>query len=329
MRWKSVQDLKIVGTAANVPSLIVTNDQLTELMDTSDEWITTRTGIHQRHISQGENTSDLALQVGHQLLKQTGYSASDIDLIIVATMSPDAYTPSTAAIVQGKLGAEKAMAFDLSAACSGFAFALDTATKMLKASQWQTAIVIGAEVLSKLIDWHDRSTAVLFGDGAGGVLITKTNREGPLVLGRHLQTYGQLNDKIVAGATTSGKNFPKKLTGLTSFKMAGRDVYRFATNEVPRSIKLALQDAKINVNDIDYFILHQANARIIKQIAKRLSLPLEKFPINIGNYANTAAASEPILLSECIANGMIKPGMTIALSGFGGGLSVGTLILKF
>ena len=184
-------------------------------------------------------------------------------------------------------------------------------------------------MLSKLIDWHDRSTAVLFGDGAGGVLITKTERKQPLILGRHIQTYGQLNDKIVAGATTSGHNFPKKLTGLTSFEMAGRDVYRFATNEVPRSVEQAAKNAGVELNQIDYFLLHQANARIIKQIAKRLNQPIEKFPVNIGDYGNTAAASEPILLSECLANGMIQSGMTIALSGFGGGLSVGTLILNF
>lgn len=324
-----MQNLKIAGTAAYVPPLIVTNDQLSGLMDTSDEWITTRTGIHQRHISQGENTSDLALKVGRCLLEKTGYEATDLDLIIVATMSPDAYTPSTAAIIQGKLGAENAIAFDLSAACSGFIYAMDTASRLLKASSWQTAMVIGAEVLSKLIDWHDRSTAVLFGDGAGGVILTKVERQEPLVLGRHLQTYGQLNDKIVAGETTSGNNFPKKLTGLTSFEMVGRDVYRFATNEVPHSISQAVNEAQISMDDIDCFLLHQANARIIKQIAKRLQQPLTKFPINIGDYGNTAAASEPILLSECIDQGVIKAGMTLALSGFGGGLSVGTLILKF
>ncbi|WP_251546633.1 beta-ketoacyl-ACP synthase III [Limosilactobacillus caecicola] len=324
-----MQDLKIVGTAAYVPPLTVSNDDLTTLMDTSDEWITSRTGIRQRHISQGENTSELAVKVGQKLLAQTGYSADQIDLIIVATMSPDAYTPSTAAIVQGKLGAANAVAFDLSAACSGFVFALETAKNILKASAGTTALVIGAEVLSKLVDWHDRSTAVLFGDGAGGVLLTTEERATPLVAGSDLRTMGQLNDKIVAGATTSGTSFPKQVTGLTSFTMAGRDVYKFATNEVPKSIHRAAQKAGIEVEQIDYFLLHQANARIIKQIAKRLAQPLAKFPLNIDEYGNTAAASEPILLNDVVNAGKLKPGMTVAMSGFGGGLSVGTLILNF
>lgn len=324
-----MQDLQIAGTAAYVPPMVVTNDQLATMMDTSDEWITTRTGIHRRHISQGENTSDLALKVGQQLLAQTGLQASDLDLIVVATMSPDAYTPSTAAIVQGKLGASHAVAFDISAACSGFVFAMTTASRLLKASSWKTALVIGAEVLSKLIDWQDRSTAVLFGDGAAGVLLNKTERTNPLVLGSHLQTYGQWSDKIVAGATTSGKKFPKQLTGLTSFSMVGRDVYRFATKEVPRSIEQAAAQAQISLDQVDRFVLHQANARIIKQIAKRLHQPLDKFLLNIGEYGNTAAASEPLLLDEAVRQGQIKPGMTIVLSGFGGGLSVGTMIIKF
>lgn len=324
-----MEDLKIVGTALNVPPLVITNDQLTPLMETSDEWIKTRTGIRQRHIAQGENTSELAVKVGQRLLAQTGYDAQAIDLIIVATMSPDAYTPSTAVIVQGKLGATNAVAFDLSAACTGFVYALDTASKLLQASHWKMAMVIGAEVLSKLVNWHERSTAVLFGDGAAGVLLTKAECTSPLIIGRHLQSFGQYGDQLVAGATTSGNSFPKQLTGLTSFKMEGREIYRFATNSVPLSIKSAIADAGIELSDIDYFLLHQANARIIKQIAKRLALPLTKFPINIGDYGNTAAASEPLLLAECVAKGMIKPGMTIALSGFGGGLSIGTLILKF
>lgn len=324
-----MEGLKIVGTAMNVPPLVITNEQLTPLMETSDEWITTRTGIHQRHIAQGENTSELAAKVGQRLLTQTGYNAQAIDLIIVATMSPDAYTPSTAAIVQGKLGATNAVSFDLSAACTGFIYALDTASKLLQASHWKTAMVIGAEVLSKLVDWHDRSTAVLFGDGAAGVLLTKTERPAPLILGRHLQTFGQFSDQLSAGATISGRSFPKQLTGLTSFKMNGREVYRFATNNVPKSIRNAVADAGIKLADIDYFLLHQANARIIKQIAKRLALPLAKFPMNIDKYGNTAAASEPLLLAEYVAKGIVKPGMTIALSGFGGGLSIGTLILKF
>lgn len=324
-----MQDIKIVGTASYHPSSVVTNQQLSLLMDTSDEWIKTRTGIKQRYISHGENTSDLAVEVGRRLLKATGISVSDIDLIIVATMSPDAYTPSTAAIVQGKLGATQAAAFDVSAACTGFIYALTTAEMMLKSSSYKNAMVIGAEVLSKLIDWHDRSTAVLFGDGAGGVLLKKVETTEPLILAHCLNTYGNLANKIIAGGTNVDPTFPRKVTTLTPFEMQGRDVYRFATHEVPRSIITATSKAKISLSDIDHFLLHQANERIIKQIAKKLQLPLTKFPLNIMKYGNTAAASEPILLAECIANGLVKQGDLIALSGFGGGLSTGTIILKY
>ncbi|WP_076461316.1 beta-ketoacyl-ACP synthase III [Limosilactobacillus caccae] len=324
-----MQDVKIISTASYNPPCVVTNDQLTTLMDTSDEWIKSRTGISRRHISQGENTADLAVKVGKQLLINTNISPSQVDLIIIATMSPDAYTPSTAAIVQGRLGMANAVAFDISAACTGFVYAFNTAELLLKSTAWQTAIVIGAEVLSKLVDWHDRNTAVLFGDGAGGVLLKKVTTTVPLTLGRHWQTYGQLGDKIVAGQTKPGDHFPKELTALSPFTMAGREVYRFATHEVPASIEQAARVAQINLDAVDHFILHQANVRIIKQIAKRLKQPLTKFPVNITEYGNTAAASEPILLAECVRKGIVKRGEIIALSGFGGGLSTGTTIIKY
>ena len=190
-------------------------------------------------------------------------------------------------------------------------------------------MVIGAEVLSKLIDWKDRSTAVLFGDGAGGVVLQKTTTTTPLILGRDLHTFGDLGDKIIAGKTTPKTGFPKQLTSLSPFMMAGRDVYRFATHEVPRSITSAVQQANLKLDDIDYFLLHQANERIITQIAKRLAQPITKFPMNISEYGNTAAASEPILLTQAIAHELIKPGNIIAMSGFGGGLSTGTIILNY
>ena len=324
-----MQNLKIISTASYHPPYSVTNQQLATIMDTSDEWIRTRTGIHQRYISKNENTSTLAFNVGKQLLAKSNIKASEIDLLIVATMSPDAYTPSTAAIVQGKLGADKAVSFDISAACTGFIYAVSTAEMMLKSSEWQTAMVIGAEVLSKLLNWKDRKTAVLFGDGAGGVILQKRKEAEPLILARDLRTFGNMAGKIVAGNTTSGATFPKQVTTLSPFEMAGRDVYRFATHEVPTSIISAVSKAQLQLNDIDYFLLHQANRRIIEQIAKRLNQPLNKFPVNIDEYGNTAAASEPILLAQTIADGLIRPGNIIAMSGFGGGLSTGTIILKY
>ncbi len=323
------RDIKILSTASYIPHYVVSNQQLSEFMNTSDEWIRTRTGIKNRHISLGENTSDLAFKVAQQLLAKANVDPEKLDLIIVATMSPDAYTPSTAAIVQGQLGAKNAVAFDISAACSGFVYAFNTAEMMMKNSDWQYALVIGAEVLSKLVDWQDRTTAVLFGDGAGGCLLQKVDTDEKLVLGKDWQTYGELSNKITAGNTKSVSTFPKEVASIDPFTMAGREVYRFATHEVPQSIINAAQQANLSLNEIDCFLLHQANKRIIEQIAKRLDQPLAKFPIDIGEYGNIAAASEPVLLAECIKNGTIKRGDIIALSGFGGGLSTGTTILKY
>ncbi len=324
-----MQNLRITSTASYHPPLNITNQQLSTIMDTSDEWIKSRTGIHQRYISNTENTSDLAFNVGNQLLTNANLKTTELDLIIIATMSPDAYTPSTAAIVHGELGTKNAIAFDISAAYTGFIYAMNTAELMLKSSNWQNAMVIGAEVLSKLIDWKDRSTAVLFGDGGGGVLLQKTTTATPLILGRDLHTFGDLGDKIVAGQTTPKAGFPKQLTSLSPFAMAGRDVYRFATHEVPRSIASAVQQANLKLDDIDYFLLHQANERIINQIAKRLGQPITRFPMNISEYGNTGAASEPILLTQAVAHELVKPGNIIAMSGFGGGLSTGTIILNY
>lgn len=310
-----------------VPDKVVTNDDLSQLMDTSDEWIRSRTGIERRHISQGENTSELASRVAQRLLSKSGWSADDLDLIIVATMSPDAYTPSTAAIVQGKIGATNAACFDLSAACSGFVYALTVANGMLQLSGYDRVMVIGAEVLSKLVDWQDRSTAVLFGDGAGGLLLGPSSKQA--VLSQQLNSFGQLSDRIVAGHTKVTAEFPRSLTGLTPFQMDGRAVYKFATHQVPRSIRTATQQAGLRLDQIDCFLLHQANARIIKQVARRLDQPLNKFPINIDEYGNTSAASEAILLAECAAKGLIHHGDTIALSGFGGGLTTATMIIEY
>lgn len=318
---------KIVSTASYVPPLVITNEQLSNLMDTSDEWIRTRTGISTRHISQGQNTSDLAVQVAKKLLAQAHWTPESVDLIIVATMSPDSYTPSTAAIVQGKLKAAHAVAFDVSAACSGFVYALSIADGLMNNPAINHVLVIGSEVLSKIVNWQDRSTAVLFGDGAGGVAVAKSTEAH--LLGSHLSTFGDLSNQLVAGQTTAGHDFPKQVTGLTSFQMNGREVYRFATHEVPNSIQTALAEARIKPTQIDHFLLHQANARIISQVAKRLGQPMEKFPLNIDHYGNTSAASEPLLLDECVRQGVVKRGSLIVLAGFGGGLTAGTMIIRY
>ena len=327
MGLKKVKDVEFIVTSFAVPERVVTNDQLASFMDTSDEWISKRTGIKRRHISEKENTSSLAFRAVKQLQEKSNFTPDEIDLIIVATMSPDNMTPSTAAMVQGMLGAKNAVAFDLSAACSGFSYALSVARSILLSNHLQKAIVIGAEVLSKLIDWRDRSTAVLFGDGAGAVLLSASEEKH--VLGPDLKTFGELGNKLTAGYTKPMKNLLENNRQMSAFEMDGREVYRFATQQVPDSILRAVQQANISLNAIDHFLLHQANERIIKQVAKKLDQPLSKFPMNIAEYGNTAAASEAILLAECVANNVIKKGDVIAMSGFGGGLTIATLIFKF
>ncbi len=327
MGLKKVKDVEFIATSFAMPERVVTNDQLASFMDTSDEWISKRTGIKRRHISEKENTSSLAFRAVKQLQEKSNFTPDEIDLIIVATMSPDNMTPSTAAMVQGMLGAKNAVAFDLSAACSGFSYALSVARSILLSNHWQKAIVIGAEVLSKLIDWRDRSTAILFGDGAGAVLLSASEEKH--VLGQDLKTFGELGNKLTAGYTKPMKNLLENNRQMSAFEMDGREVYRFATHQVPDSILRAVQQANISLNAIDHFLLHQANERIIKQVAKKLDQPLSKFPMNIAEYGNTAAASEAILLAECVANNVIKKGDVIAMSGFGGGLTIATLIFKF
>ncbi|GAX01170.1 beta-ketoacyl-ACP synthase III [Secundilactobacillus silagei] len=322
--------IQIVQSASAVPARTVVNDELNAYMETSDDWITTRTGIKQRHVSTGQTTSDLCTSVARKLLQQAGWQAADLDFIIVATMSPDYLTPATAAIVQGRIGAKKAFAFDLSAACSGFIYGLKVAEGLLQVTG-SRGMLIGGEVLSKLVDWHERSTAVLFGDGAAGVLLKNEPSQISAFLATDLQTFGELSDRLTAGYQPVNSVFATDTTAAHQkyFEMDGRAVYKFATHEVPASIERALQKAGPLVQGIDYFILHQANQRIIDQIAKRLNQPSDKFLSNVAAYGNTSAASVPILLAEAIQAGVIKRGQTIVLSGFGGGLTVGTQVIKY
>lgn len=323
------EDFKIISSASAIPKRVVDNDELSMMMDTSDDWINQRTGIKQRHVAVTETTSSLATQAAEKLLAQSDMEAADIDLIIVATMSPDYLTPSVGAMVQGNIGADQAIAFDVDAACSGFVYALKVARQMMMADHEMHAIVIGAETLSKLIDWHDRSTAVLFGDGAAGVLLSNTANQGSFV-SEDLTTLGKLGKYLTAGQVGVKSPFAADDTQYSPFfKMNGHRVYGFAVKNVPESINRALAKAGMTVNDIDHFVLHQANERIIEKIAETLNAPMTKFPVNINEYGNTSAASEPILLAELVDKQIIKRGDVVALSGFGGGLTVGTMIIKY
>ena len=318
---------KISQTAHYAPSQIVTNDDLAKLMDTSDEWISSRTGIKKRHISLNETTSDLATRVAEQLLEKGGIPADEIDFIIVATITPDSMMPSTAARVQANIGAKNAFAFDLTAACSGFIFALSTGEKFISSGRYKKGLVIGSETLSKVVDWSDRTTSVLFGDGAGGVLLETSERQ-------HFWAESQFTDGLRGESLTSGRlglssPFSEKQEDARYLKMEGRAIFDFAIRDVAQSIKSTIEESQFSVDDLDYLLLHQANIRILDKMAKKLGVTREKLPANMMEYGNTSAASIPILLSECVQQDLIKlnENQTILLSGFGGGLTWGTLIV--
>ncbi|MGT2808467.1 ketoacyl-ACP synthase III [Streptococcus iniae] len=319
---------KISQVAHYVPNQAVSNDDLAKIMDTSDEWIASRTGIKQRYLSLRENTSDLASQVATQLLEKSGIDASEIDFIILATISPDAMMPSTAAKVQGRIGAVNAFAFDLTAACSGFVFALAMADKLILSGQYQKGIVIGAETLSKHIDWSDRSTAVVFGDGAGGVLVEASSQQH--FLAEVLKTDGSKGDSLVSGQRNLSSPFSEKQVSEPYLRMDGRAIFDFAVRDVSKSINALIESSPIAKENIDYMLLHQANRRILDKMARKIDMPREKFLENMMTYGNTSGASIPILLSEAVQNGQITLDgtQTILLSGFGGGLTWGSLMLK-
>lgn len=315
---------RIVTSASYVPPKIMTNDQLAEIIDTSDEWIFSRTGIKQRHIAEGENTSDLCIRVAQTLLVNAKLSAEKLDFILVATMTPDYHTPSVACMVQGAIGANQAFAFDLSAACSGFVYALAMADKLIQTGA-KKGLVIGGEVLSRMIDWNDRSTAVLFGDGAGGVLLEASQQ--PMILAESLHSDGTKYQALTSGlvAATNGVETQSSIQPL---QMEGRAIFDFATREVTRSLAQML--ASKSEVAVDYFLLHQANSRILDICARKLHMPREKFLQNMQNYGNTSAATIPILFDEAVSSGTIILGTKqhIVMTGFGGGLTWGSLLLE-
>ena len=318
---------RISQVAHYVPEQVVTNDDLAQLMDTNDEWISSRTGIKQRHISRTESTSDLATEVAKKLLKQARIKGEDLDFIIVATITPDSMMPSTAARVQANIGAKKAFAFDLTAACSGFVFALSTAEKFISSGRFLKGLVIGSETLSKAVDWSDRSTAVLFGDGAGGVLIEASDTLH--FLAESLNSDGSRSECLTYGQSSLHSPFANQDQANFFLKMDGRAIFDFAIRDVAKSIKETIEVSPIETKDLDYLLLHQANIRILDKMARKIGVDREKLPANMMEYGNTSAASIPILLSECVEKAMIRldGSQTILLSGFGGGLTWGTLIL--
>lgn len=317
---------RIIGTGSYLPETVVTNDDLSKIMDTYDEWISSRTGIRERRLVKEETTASMSVAAAERAMENAGVSPQEIDLIIVGTITGDCVTPSTACEVQAQIGAENAVAFDINAACSGFMFALHTADAYLQTGIYKTALILGAETLSKIMDWNDRSTCVLFGDGAGAAVV-RGDTAG-------LLAYDQGSDgakgKVLLCENRKNNNpLVENPADLSYTHMDGQEVYKFAVTTVPASIQKVLDQAGLSVEDIDYFALHQANIRIIQSVAKRLKVSEDKFPTSLDHCGNISAASVPILLDEMNRKGMLKPGMKIVLSGFGGGLTWGSAVIEW
>ena len=321
----------ILGTGHCVPHNIVTNADMEKVVDTSDEWISTRTGIKQRHFApEGVNTSDLCTEAARQALEQSGTAAEDLDLIIVCTLTPDMTIPSAACIVQANLGAKNAAVFDLYAACSGFAYGVITATQYIETGMYKRVLVIGAEILSRVLNFKDRNTCVLFGDGAGAAVLGPVP-EGYGILGMDMGADGNggkyLN--IPASGTAILPTDEARKKGLTYVHMDGKEVYKFAVKVMGQTAEKALERAGIDKSEIDILVPHQANIRIIQSAAKRLDLPMEKVFVNIDKYANTSGASIPIALDEAHREGRIKRGDIVVLTGFGAGLTWAGMVMKW
>jgi len=315
-------------TAAYLPMKEITNDDLSRFLETNDEWISSRTGIRRRHVSTGEDTSDMAFAVCEKLLAQSGLSPADIDLIIVATVTADYATPSVACMVQGRLGAVNAFAFDVNAACTGFLYAMSVADKYISAGTCRNALVVGAETLSKQVDWTDRSTCVLFGDGAGGVLLQSTESGG--ILGESLRADGKLFHAIRGGHRPVASPYAAEEAKEGFIQMDGRALFDFTTREVPKNIRELLEKTGTDAADVKLFLLHQANERIVSAIAKKLGIAYDRFAINIDRRGNTSSASVPILLSELVESGALTRGSgdTIVLAAFGGGVTWGSMLVR-
>lgn len=317
---------RIIGTGSAVPEQIVTNEDLSKIVETSDEWISSRSGIKERRVAKEENTTSLAILAGKRALENAGVTAEEIEVIIVATCTPDYFFPNTACQVQEAIGAKHAVAFDLSAACSGFLFALSTAQAYIKGGIYQKALIVGAETMSKMIDWSDRSTCVLFGDGAGAAVVS-AEETGVLEL---VQKSNGAGKGVLSCKARETRNLLNHESETKEYLyMEGQPVFKFAVKTVPECVEEVLKKAEVKKEEIRYYILHQANCRIIQSVAKRLKEPEEKFPMNLSLYGNTSAASIPILLDEMNRNGMLNRGDKLVLSGFGAGLTWGAVLLEW
>ena len=315
---------KIISTGSYLPEKILTNKDLEKTVDTSHEWIVERSGINQRHIAaQDELASDLAKRAAQRAIETAGLSPSEIDLLIVATTTPDMVFPSTACIVQSKLGISGSPAFDVQAVCCGFVYALNIADLFIKSGQASNALIIGAEVYSRILDWNDRTTCVLFGDGAGAVVLSSS--EEPGILKTKLHADGSFRDKLcVPGWVNAGE-----ISGSPMVTMDGGTVFKFAVKVFEQTARELLDEANLSIDDVDWFIPHQANIRIMESTAKKLKLPREKLIATVDHHGNTSAASIPLALDEAVQAGKVTRGDLLLLEGVGGGFTWGGALVKY
>lgn len=318
-------NIEIVGSGWYAPQNPIDNFDLSKLVDTSNDWILSRTGISRRNISLGENTSDIATKAAESAIFNAGIRAEEIDLIILATITPDKFTTSTACIVQDNLGAKNAFSFDVSAGCTGFIYGLDIAHSYLALNKVKTALVIGAEVLSKVVDWKDRNTCVLFGDGAGAVIV-RANKDKAYY--SYCASSGDPNEVLQINAVAVNNPYTKTEKNSQLLEMKGQDVFQFAVGAIRKSIKNLVEQSKIDLNDVKYIIPHQANARIVDFVARKMDYPIERFYLNLDRIGNTSAASIPIALAEMFEKGLLESGDKIIMVGFGGGLTWGAILIE-
>ncbi|MDH5776945.1 MAG: ketoacyl-ACP synthase III [Gammaproteobacteria bacterium] len=318
---------RIIGTGSYLPEKVLTNADLEKMVDTSDDWITERTGIKKRHVVvDGETTCDLAEKAARNAIDAAGIKVTDIDLIIVATTTADRIFPSTACLLQQRLGIHGCPAFDIQAVCTGFVYALGVADKFIKTGQCKNALVIGAETLSRIVDWTDRGTCVLFGDGAGAVVLTTDEKAG--ILSTHLHADGQYSDLLTVPAGIS-ENYEQFLAGEASIQMKGNEVFKMAVNTLGRIVDETLAANNMKKSDIDWLVPHQANIRIIKATAKKLSMSMDHVVVTVHEHGNTSAGSIPLAFDIAVRDGRIKVGDTVLFEAFGGGFTWGSALLKF
>jgi 3-oxoacyl-[acyl-carrier-protein] synthase-3 len=315
---------RIVGTGGYLPEKVLSNRDLELAVDTTDEWIYTRTGIRQRHIAaDGEKTSDLALEASRSALQTAGIAAGDLDLIVVATTTPDMVFPSTACLLQAKLGVRNCPAFDVQAVCSGFVYGLSTADSFMRSGQYRNALVVGAEIYSRILDWSDRSTCVLFGDGAGAVVLRRDSTPG--IMSSHLHADGSYANQLSVPGTVSGG----KVSGRPLLQMDGGGVFKFAVKALDDLVEETLAANGMRKSEIDWLVPHQANIRIIQASAKKLGLSMEKVVVTVDRHANTSAASIPLALDEAVRDGRIRAGQHVLMEAVGGGFTWGAALVKW